>query len=167
MRQKSEGRIFCCCCPLSCGIYIITFIIFYLTIDYTIKILFLFFNEYFDWWFAIVLFFCLLPLYWAFGLFWVYMTAERRQDRDYLKIGVLLAAVSIFLVTLWTVIYVSAYYHHSHVYQGIGDAEDTTNYKKETKSTFITTTILTGLIWLGLLIYFWFACNTWSSIARY
>ena len=126
----------------------------------------MFFNDYYDGWYVLVLFLLFLPLYWAFGYFFLYMMAEKKEEREKLQLGIVFAIITVVLVTIWSIIYISSFYKYGSVYHGVGDADDQDNYKKETKKAYITNTIIIGLIMTSLLVYFWFACRSWAQIAR-
>ena len=82
-----------------------------------------------------------------------------------MKLGVILAIISVTLVTIWACVYISTIYDYKYVYHGMGDAEDYWNYKKETKKSYIVAEIVYATAILILLTYFWFAIHQWASIA--
>ena len=94
------------------------------------------------------------------------MMDDTRSGRSMMKLGVILAIITVTLATIWTCIYISAIYPYKDVYHGMGDADDYYNYTRESKKSYIISEIVIGVILLILLTYFWFATNTWAEIAR-
>ena len=82
-----------------------------------------------------------------------------------MKLGVILAIISVTLVTIWACIYISTIYQYNYVYHGMGEADNYYNYTKETKRSYIVGEIVTTTVLLILLTYFWFAIHQWASIA--
>ena len=164
-RERSKNKIFCCCCPLSCGIWFMTFFIAGITLNYTFKTIFLFFNQYFDWWYVLIVLLLLVPIWWASIIFITNVNKTTKFDREKMKFGVILAIITVTFVTFWSCIYICAFYQYEFVYHGMGDADDYWNYKKETKRSFVIGEIIVAASLLILLTYFWFATHQWASIA--
>ena len=156
MWKESKGRVFCCCCPLRLGVWVISSVIFFLAFMWTFNAFLLIFNYYIDWIFIVGLFICFIPLYWAFVWSFKYIEARRKETRDKLKWACLLAIASIILVTIWTCVYYSNIYRPKYVYEGMGEPDDYPNYHVITRKQKITETIIVGIIWLSLFIYFFF-----------
>ena len=66
--EKSEGRIFCCCCPLLLGVLVISATALFIAVYLTIEGFFLFFNAFIDWYYILVGWVLLWPLY--FAVYW-------------------------------------------------------------------------------------------------
>ena len=83
------------------GIWTIEFFIFYLTINYTFTASLLFFNEFFDLYYPAFLLASLIPLYFAFCIFYVFVNATTHGGRWRLFIAVILAIVTVTAWTIW------------------------------------------------------------------
>ena len=110
LKAESKGNTFCCCCPLKVGIWLIDFTLIYFTLYYTIKAIFLFWNEYYDGYYPLVLLVCLAPIWFSFGLFYIYTSSATKEGRNKLFLGVILAIVSVILYYTWSLIYVYSIY---------------------------------------------------------
>ena len=133
MWEKSRHRVFYCCCPLYFGIWVITFIIFFIAIAYTFNAFMLFFNETIDMYYIFVLFLLYIPLYIAFVFYILYSASEKKSERYKLFLGTLLVILTLVLSCLWTVYYYNSLYERRYVYVGTGDLNDPDNYQRYPK----------------------------------
>ena len=92
------------------GIWLVDFLVIYLTIYLTFVAVLRFFNEYYDGYYPVVLLLTLIPLYFAFGLFYIYTNATSKSGRKKLFCGVILAIVSLVLWITWECIYFCGIY---------------------------------------------------------
>ena len=128
MRTESKDEHCCLCLPLVFGIWLIAIFIFALTIVFTIQTLFWFFNQYYESWYVIICWLLLIPLFFGFALFVRFVDAKTYEDRGNLKLGVMLAGITVVALTTWSIFYVAKFYGSRDVYFGMGDPEDEGNY---------------------------------------
>ena len=112
-----------------------------------------------------VLFITLVPLYFAFGIFFLYSEDTTKNGRERLKLGVVLVIVAVILIATWTLYYYLVLYSYKDVYNGMGDKGDLENYQKESKKTLIALTLIKAIFIAGAFVYFWFAVDEWVEIA--
>ena len=161
LRQRSKNRIFCCCCPLQLGVWIIEGYVFYITFNYIFSAIFEFFNVFVDPIYPGIILDLTIPLLFSFGIFFMYSHGRSKEDRGRLKIAIILAGVSVILITIWTAYYFNSMYKYKQVYTGMGDPDDYGNYQRQTKNSYVSGQIMVGIINLGLIVYFWIALDTW------
>ena len=166
MRAESKGTKFCCCCPLKAGIYLIAFTFFIVATIETLSLLCLIFNLYIDGYYIGISFLLLVPLYIACILFIIFMRSKKRSDRFQLKVGCILATISIALLYLWTLIYFGKCYEYPVVYHGVGDKEDESNYTSYSKTQYLMETILIGLSLSVTFGYFILVADKWEILAE-
>ena len=57
-------------------------------------------------------------------------------------------------------------YKPQYVYEGMGEPDDDyPKYHVMTRKQKLTEVIIVGIVWVSLFVYFFFVCNTWSSLA--
>ena len=159
--------MYCCCCPLYVGIWILTLLVFFITIFYTIDAIVLFFNVYVDIYYPAVLLIVLIPLFFAFGIFILYSEDSTKEGRGRLKIGIILVIFSVVLIALWTLYYYLVLYKYKEVYNGNGDKDDPdNNYHKESKKTLIVITLIKTLSIIVIFTHAWFEVTEWAEIGE-
>ena len=114
----------------------------------------------------LILLLLFIPLYIAAFLFFKNVRAKSKEDREKMKLGVILAMITVTLVTIWACVYICRIYKYDKVYHGMGEAEDYWNYTYENKRSYVLGEVIMATVSLILLSYFWFATNTWANIAE-
>ena len=163
--QESKNELFCCCCPLKLGVWIVGFFIFLVTFIYSLYVVYLHFNQYFDSYFVSMLFIVLIPLYISFTIFFLYINSRSSMGRQKLKVGIMLAAVSVILYTFWSCFYILALYKRKEVYEGAGDTDNPENYKQISKKNYFIKEIVSNLFVFSFLVYSYVMFNIWQQIA--
>ena len=102
---------------------------FFITLNYTIDAIMLFYNAYVDTYYPAVLFIVLVPLFFAFGIFLLYSEDTTKEGRGRLQKGIILVIVSVVLIASWTIYYYLILYKYKDVYNGTGDKDDPENLK--------------------------------------
>ena len=126
----------------------------------------MFFNQYFAWYYPLVLILCLGPLFAAVILFWMFYADESKAGRGKLTLGVTLAIIAMFLHGTWDVIYIAIIYPEKYVYEGVGDADVEGHYRRQTKFDYFLGTSLEKMLLLGFLIYAYLAILFWAQMAN-
>ena len=78
-----------------------------MTINYTFVAGLLFFNEYHKVYYPAILLLSLIPLYFAFCLFYVFVNSPTHYGRWRLFIAVILAITTVVLWTTWQCVYIT------------------------------------------------------------
>ena len=126
--------------------------------------MFLFFNAYVDPYYVAVLFITIVPLYFAFGIFFLYSEDKTKNGRERLKLGVILVIVAVILIATWTLYYYLVLYSYKDIYNGTGNKEDPDNYQRESKKQLIIITLLKALTIIMFFTFSWFSVEEWSEI---
>ena len=187
MWDESENRAFYCCCPLSFGIMFMDFTIFFIIVFLFIDACFMFFNYYIDYIYPFGIIACIMPGFFAIGIWCAFQRSETKDGRGWLQVGVVLVIISLILVCIWTLYYFSNMYQYKYVYQGYGDPDDgdegdphygdeshtsgkkkkaDQNYTRMTKKEKYIQTVFFTILCIALLLYFIAALSTWKSLAR-
>ena len=128
LKKESKGEKFFCCIPLKVGIWFIEFFVFFLTINYSFVAVLLFFNEYHPPYYPAVLLISLIPIYFAFCIFYVFVNSTTKTGRWRLFIATVMAAVTVLLWIIWQITYITVLYDEEVLYTGMGDKEARGNY---------------------------------------
>lgn len=131
-----------------------------------LTILFDFGNAYFDLWFAGVNFLLVTPIFIAVIFYVNFWIEDTKESRRKLWIGMILVLVSLFLLTLWATIYVSAFYPYPNVFIGSGPEEkenirhnrEFSNYMEEEKGGYILAEWFWFVMEGALFGYFLYVC---------
>ena len=166
MWEKSDRRVFYCCCPLYFGIRVIAFFVFVLTVAYTFNAFMLFFNQTIDAYFPIVLILLYIPLYIAFVFYILYTNSDKKSDRYKLFIGTLLVILSVILACIWTCYYINYLYKRRYVWVGTGDMDEWGNYVWYTKKQYTFSQIINAVCVILLFIYFAIAASSWEELGE-
>lgn len=130
--------------------------------------LFIFFNQYWDWYFSAIYLLLISPIF--FVCYWFFYNAfgdKTKSDRRKLKWGCVIIIVVEFVSTLWRILYVAYIYPEHSVYEGIGDYDDeTANYAETTKREYIFIHFFLAVFLIVVFIIFYFACETWEEIGE-
>ena len=103
---------------------------FFIAVYMTMDAIYLFFNNYIDWWYSAVTLLILGFIYVACYLFIFNCSSKSRKDREKMIVAVILVMVGLVVAYAWETIYFQSIYDERFVYHGVGDLEDPNNYKK-------------------------------------
>ena len=149
---------------MSCGVATIAqlsvFIVIYLTVDS----IFIFFNEYVDPIYPMVILLLTFPLWVAACMYECNFRSKNKGRRGLLKWSVLLTIITLILLAAWAVYYFTKIYKYNDFYQGTGDKDDKYNYTKTPKNTFLVFLVFVVILLIALFIYFWFVGETWAEL---
>ena len=159
--MESKHETFCFCCPLKLGVWIVGIFIFTITFIYTLYVVYLIFNQYYDNYFATLLFITLIPLYISFTIFFLYLNSKSKMGRCKLKIGIILAAISVILYTFWSCFYILALYKNKEVYEWACDTYNPDNYRQISKKNYFIKEIVSYLFVFCFLVYSYVMLNIW------
>ena len=120
-------------------------------------------NQYFAYYYAAVWLVLCIPLIIGTFLFVMFFMKDRQSTRERLPLAVGLALLTIFLLTVWDLVYFWGLHKGEHIYTGMGDPDPNTyqfeiHYLRHTKKgyTFKFMTEFTIL----LVLYIFFAVYT-------
>ena len=123
----------------------------------------LLFNQYFDKYYVLVHIGLSFPIFGIWVLFVCFGKGATSGERMVLVYACVGLIVMIFVIIIWTCVYISNLYKFNYVYEGFG--EDTEDYSRSKKETYYMSTFLFQGVALGLAIYFIFPCLKWAEIA--
>ena len=118
--EVTKENKFCCCFPARCGLIFIGLFTVILLVCYWFFTLSDFMNEYFDWWYVVIMLILYIPLFVAVILLFNFFFCKRDTEghRKKLVLAMWLAVISIALTTVWTCIYICCFYKYEFVYTG-------------------------------------------------
>ena len=109
--EYKEERKFLFCFSFKCGV---TFFGLFIALDLTFEIFnvaYIATNPYFDSIFSIIYGFMMLPILGAFFIFVYYwISAESHKVRKQLTWGLVLSIIGSFLIVIWIILYIAAFY---------------------------------------------------------
>ena len=117
------------------------------------------FNEYYDGYYIGVCFLFLIPLYVAVGIFCWYGDSKKKDERFWLVYASGLAAISIFLIYVYTIYYIQNDYQGNKYYSGWGEKDEPGNYSTKSKTSYVLEQLCVGMAYFAILIYACFACS--------
>merc|ERR1711937_1057843 len=100
----------------------------------------------------------------ASGFFVNWYIKDSLASRGPLTAAIILSLVSIFLVSLWNVIYYTAIYKRDEVFIGYGVSED--KYQKFQKKYYLFKVLLEAAILLALYAYFMCVIQNYKDLLR-
>lgn len=119
-----EKRKFFYCMQLKTGVIIFgVFLFLYLVLE-SINLFIIFFNETFDFVYALGYFICLLPLITGACIYtYYYVSEDSPKSRKWLPWAHLLSFITTLLLILWIIIYIGLIYNRESVYVNRWDRE--------------------------------------------
>ena len=158
----------CCCFPIKCGIYTAAVFTILLWLFLNILALMELYNDYFDWWYVLILMIFYIPLIITvyYNLVWIQASKEDKiKAVNNLPCGCWLAIISITLAELWLIIYIVFFYKFHDVYTGFQPVQENPNYVVQTKKAYI----FYSLFFTFVLCFFfaYLGCITFNVGKRY
>jgi|TARA_B110000914_G_C15398024_1_gene415783 hypothetical protein len=141
------------CLPIKCGVMVIAFQIFALSITLICVTFFELLNEYLPWWYCFVMLLLLIPIAITASIIVYFFGKDKRSTRSGLFGGIIMAIISTCLWCTWKLIFYLAIYKKDVVYTGMGAANDETNYHSTPKRTYLFWVLAETVCILAWLMY--------------
>jgi hypothetical protein len=140
----------CFCFPLKAGVFWLIILSFVFVIIQVVLLILMSKNKYLNGWYVFFELLALFPSFVAVAFFIYYLSDDTKASRSKVYTGFLLIALSVLLMGLISIIYITGIYDPDRVYIGYGeinDDGDETHYYSETKKEYVYEQII---IILGL-----------------
>lgn len=129
-------------------------------------------NVFFHWWYDLVNFILLIPIFVAFVFICMFWHNDTKENRRLLWIGTLLVISAVLCIAIWAVIYITTCYNYKYVYLGSGPDEkeelrgsqDWSNYQDEEIGGFIFAELMWAILESLLWLYFFFRTKRFEAM---
>ena len=138
----------------------ISVFIFVVTIFISLELFVLLFNEDIDKYYVVISYCLLIPIIIACCFHYCYGRSRSYNQRFYLALGVILAAISVFLYYVYTINYFKFHYESDDITSGYGPAK----YRTGSRDGYIYRKIIEFIIIELLLFYFICVAYKWQSL---
>lgn len=154
-QEKEVKDLSCCgCFPIKCGVITIGALTLAITFLIAVETFYGLLNEYVEWWYIVICFVVLAPLFVAVGMFISFFSKDTEGTRTAVFAGCQLVVISVSLFCIWNTVYFLYFYKKDRVYFG------------NTETGYITLTKRQYFFWLFFFTaavdaaYMYFICVT-------
>ena len=138
--QVIEKERCCCCFQVKCGLFVAGIFIILLWLILNTLALMDLYNDYFDWWYVLVLIILYLPLLGTvfYTISWMSGSSDEKISAvNNFPLACWLAIFSLCFAEWWLIIYIVFLYKYKEVFTGYQPYEENPNYIRQTKSMYI------------------------------
>lgn len=161
--EKTKEQTCLGCFPIKCGVVSIGIVTLTLAIWLITYNFFELLNDYFAWYYPVIMLAAYLPLFIACSLFVVFFTQDKYSTRSRLMYACILVIVSLILACTWTLIYIWEFYKNDTIYEGINDPAEN-HYVRYSKKYYMFKELAITIVLCIVFAYFITVCNRYNDL---
>lgn len=151
--EKTKDDTCMGCFPVKCGVTCIGIFTLVLAVWLITFNFFELLNDYFAWYYPLIMLACYIPLFIACSLFVVFFTKDKYSTRSKLMYACILVIVSLIFACVWTLMYMWFLYKNDTVYEGINDPAEN-HYVRYSKKYYMFKDLAMTIVLCILFAYF-------------
>lgn len=161
--EKTKEETCLGCFPIKCGVTSIGIFTLVLAIYLISFNFFELLNDYFAWYYPLIMLACYIPLFIACSLFVVFFTKDKYSTRNKLMYACILVIVSLIFACVWTLFYCWYLYKNDTVYEGINDPAEN-HYVHYSKKYYMFKDLAMTIVLCIIFAYFISVTNKYNTI---